>query len=67
MEKQKRFSKERWLVSALADRDNGILTDKEIADARSIWVDALDGKTVDEIKAQGNMGIVEREEWFVRK
>lgn len=63
--KQKRFSKERWLVSALADRDNGILTDKEIADARSIWVDALDGKTVDEIKAQGNMGIVEREEWFV--
>lgn len=65
MEKQKRFSKERWLVSALADRDNGILTDKEIADARSIWVDALDGKTVDEIKAQGNMGIAEREEWFV--
>lgn len=65
MEKQKRFSKERWLVSALADRDNGILTDKEIADARSIWVDALDGKTVDEIKAQGNMGIVEREGWFV--
>lgn len=65
MEKQKRFSKERWLVSALADRDNGILTDEEIAAACDIWVNALDGKTVDEIKAQGNTGIIDREEWFV--
>lgn len=64
MEKQKRFSKERWLVSALADRDNGILTDDEIADACDIWVNALDGKTVDEIKAQGNTSIIDREEWF---
>lgn len=65
MEKQKRFSKERWLVSALADRDNGILTDSEIADAQRIWVDALDGKTKEQIEAEGNVGIVEREEWFV--
>ena len=65
MEKQKRFNKERWLVSALADRDNGILTDSEIADAQRIWVDALDGKTKEQIEAEGNVGIIEREEWFV--
>ena len=29
MEKTKVFSKERWLVSALGDKDKGLLTQKE--------------------------------------
>lgn len=66
MEKTKVFSKERWLVSALGDKDKGLLTQKEIDDACEIWVDNLDGKTVAQIEAEGSdMGILDREEWFV--
>lgn len=66
MEKTKVFSKERWLVSALGDKDKELLTQKEIDDACEIWVDSLDGKTVSQIEADGgNMGILDREEWFV--
>lgn len=66
MEKEKRFSKERWLVSALADKDQGVLTQKEIDDACTIWVNDLDGKTVAQIEAQGgDKGVLDREEWFV--
>lgn len=66
MEKTKVFSKERWLVSALGDKDKGLLTQKEIDDACEIWVDSLDGKTAAQIEADGgDMGILDREEWFV--
>ena len=65
MEKTKVFSKERWLVSALGDKDRGLLTQKEIDDACEVWVNDLDGKTVAQIEAVGDMGVLEREEWFV--
>lgn len=64
-EKAKVFSKERWLVSAYADKDKGILTQKEIDDACNIWVDKLDGKTVEQIEAMGDKGVLARGEWFV--
>lgn len=65
MEKTKVFSKERWLVSALGDKDRGLLTQKEIDDACEVWVNDLDGKTVAQIEAVGDMGTLQREEWFV--
>lgn len=66
MEKTKVFSKERWLVSALGDKDKGLLTQQEIDDACEIWVDSLDGKTVSQIEAEGSdTGILDREEWFI--
>lgn len=65
MEKTKVFSKERWLVSALGDKDRGLLTQKEIDDACEVWVNDLDGKTVAQIWAAGDMGALQREEWFV--
>lgn len=65
MEKTKVFSKERWLVSALGDKDRGLLTQKEIDDACKVWVNDLDGKTVAQIEAAGDMGALQREEWFV--
>ena len=43
--KKKVFSKAEWLKSANADLAAGVLTEREIADACAIWVDALDGKT----------------------
>ena len=45
----KRFSKQKWLERANIDKVNGILTQREIDDAIAIWVNALDGKTKDEI------------------
>ena len=65
MEKTKVFSKERWLVSALGDKDRGLLTQKEIDDACEVWVNDLDGKTVAQIEAAGDMGALQREEGFV--
>lgn len=65
MEKTKVFSKERWLVSALGDKDRGLLTQKEIDDACEVWVNDLDGKTVAQIEAADDMGSLQREEWFV--
>lgn len=43
------FSKEKWLESANADKNNGILTQREIDDALAIWVNAFDGKSKEEI------------------
>lgn len=60
---KKVFSKAEWLKSANADLAAGVLTEREIADACAIWVDALDGKTADEIAAGGGMTL--RDDWFI--
>lgn len=57
------FSVEKWLETANADKAAGILTQREIDDACMIWVDALDGKTADEIAASGGMTL--RDDWFI--
>ena len=49
---KKVFSKAEWLKSANEDLAAGILTQREIDDACEIWVNALDGKTADEIVAE---------------
>ena len=45
------FSKEKWLEKAKLDKDNGILTQREIDDALAIWVNDFDGKSKEEIVA----------------
>lgn len=60
---KKVFSKEKWLETANADKDNGILTQREIDDALEIWVNDLNGKSKDEIA--DNDGASLRDEWFV--
>lgn len=60
---KKVFSKEKWLETANADKDNGILTQREIDDALEIWVNDLDGKSKEEIA--DNNGASLRDEWFV--
>jgi hypothetical protein len=60
---KKVFSKEKWLETANADKDNGILTQREIDDALEIWVNDLNGKSKDEIA--DNNGASLRDEWFV--
>ena len=60
---KKVFSKEKWLETANADKNNGILTQREIDDALEIWVNDLNGKTKDEIA--DNNGASLRDEWFV--
>ncbi|MCX4313765.1 hypothetical protein [Pumilibacter intestinalis] len=57
------FSVDKWLETANADKAKGILTQREIDDAREIWVNALDGKTKDEIAASGQTSL--RDEWFI--
>lgn len=57
------FSKDKWLETANADKDAGILTQREIDDACEIWVDELNGKTKEEIA--DNNGASLRDEWFV--
>ncbi len=57
------FSVEKWLETANADKAAGILTQREIDDARKIWVNALDGKTKDEINESGQTSL--RDEWFI--
>lgn len=60
---KKVFSKAEWLKSANADLAAGVLTQREIDDACEIWVNALDGKTADEIAASGGMSL--RDDWFI--
>lgn len=60
---KKVFSKAEWLKSANADLAAGVLTQREIDDACEIWVNALDGKTADEIAANGGMTL--RDDWFI--
>lgn len=60
------FSKNQWLVSALGDKDKGILSQADIDNACATWVDDLDGKTVAQILAKDkHTSLINREEWFV--
>lgn len=56
------FSKEKWLQSANAQVEKGVLSQEEVNSALEIWVNDLDGKPESEIKAAG-MDIV-RDDWF---
>jgi hypothetical protein len=48
-----KFSKAKWLESANAQIEQGILSQREVDDALDIWVSEMDGKTEEEIKASG--------------
>lgn len=48
-----KFSKTKWLESANAQIEQGILSQREVDDALDIWVNEMDGKTEEEIKASG--------------
>ena len=48
------FSKEKWLEKANAQITQGFLSERERDDALEIWVNDLDGKTYEEIVANGN-------------
>ena len=48
-----KFSKKKWLEAANAQIEQGILSQREVDDALDIWVNEMDGKTEEEIKASG--------------
>lgn len=48
------FSKEKWLEKANKQIEQGFLSERERDDALEIWVNDLDGKTYEEIVANGN-------------
>lgn len=48
-----KFSKAKWLESANAQIEQGILSQREVDDALDIWVNEMDGKTEEEIKVSG--------------
>lgn len=48
-----KFSKAKWLESANSQIEQGILSQREVDDALDIWVNEMDGKTEEEIKASG--------------
>ena len=48
-----KFSKAKWLESANAQIEQGILSQREVDDALDIWVNEMDGMTEEEIKASG--------------
>ena len=48
-----KFSKAKWLESANAQIEQGILSQREVDDALDIWVNEMDGKAEEEIKASG--------------
>lgn len=50
----KRFSKVKWLEKANEQVEQGFLSERERDDALEIWVNDLDGKTYEEIAANGN-------------
>ena len=54
------FSKEKWLESANAEKNNGILSQREIDDAIAIWVNDFNGKSKDEIDED-----FLNDDWFV--
>ncbi len=58
----KKFRKERWLISATEEMNQGILTEEEIHDAEEAWVNDFDGKEREELFAAGNDFL--RDEWF---
>ena len=47
------FSKDKWLESANKQKEQGILSQREIDDALDIWVNEMDGKTKEELDAMG--------------
>lgn len=57
------FSKDKWLESANKQKEQGILSQREIDDAQEIWVNALDGKTYEEIAVAGCDAM--RDDWFI--
>ena len=57
------FSKDKWLESANKQKEQGILSQREIDDAQEIWVNALDGKTYEEIAVAGCGAM--RDDWFI--
>ncbi len=58
----KKFSKRAWLECANAKKEQGILTEREITTAYSTWVSEADGKTKEELEAQGHRY---KDEYFV--
>ena len=48
-----KFSKAKWLESANAQIEQGVLSQREVDDALDIWVNDMDSKTEEEIKASG--------------
>ena len=48
------FSKIKWLEKANEQIAQGFLSERERDDALEIWVNDLDGKTYEEIVANGN-------------
>jgi len=58
----KKFSKAKWLESANAQVAQGVLSEREVNDACENWVNALDGKTEEELIAMGNNNL--NENWF---
>ena len=56
------FSKAKWLETANAQKEQKILSQREIDDACENWVNDLDGKSVEELTALGYQNI--REDWF---
>ena len=60
---EKKFSKEKWLEAATAQKERGFLSQREIDDACEIWVNDFDGKTQSEIEATGDHLL--HEDWFV--
>ena len=57
------FSKDKWLESANKQKEQGILSQREIDDAQENWVNALDGKTCEEIAVAGCGAM--RDDWFI--
>ena len=48
------FSKIKWLEKANEQIAQGFLSERERNDGREIWVNDIDGKTYEEITANGN-------------
>ena len=48
------FSKTKWLEKANEQIAQGFLSERERNDALEIWVNDIDGKTYEEIVANGN-------------
>lgn len=57
------FSKDKWLESANKQKEQGILSQREIDDAQENWVNPLDGKTYEEIAVASCDAM--RDDWFI--
>ena len=57
-----KFSKAKWLEAAHEQIEKGVLYQRQVDDALEIWVNDLDGKTEEELKASGQEV---REDWLV--